>query len=180
MKTCSKCLSLKNCNEFTRDKGQKDGFYPSCKDCKKQLYTLKAKQISNKNSEYQRVNKVKIATYQASYRKEKLQNDPYYRLSLILRCRLNSAIKNKIKSGSAISDLGCSIEFFKDYIESKFEPGMTWDNHIKFGWHIDHIRPLASFDLSDPNQIKLACHYTNLQPLWWKDNLVKSKKMENL
>jgi hypothetical protein len=48
---------------------------------------------------------------------------------------------------------------------------MTWDNWTTDGWHIDHIKPLASsFDLTDRKQFLEACHYTNLQPLWAKDN----------
>ena len=60
--------------------------------------------------------------------------------------------------------------------ENKFKPGMAWGNHSKDGWHIDHIVPLASFDLSDPDQVKQACHYSNLQPLWTEENLQKSDK----
>jgi desulfoferrodoxin (superoxide reductase-like protein) len=54
---------------------------------------------------------------------------------------------------------------------------MTWDNWTTDGWHIDHIKPLASFDLTDRKQLLEACHYTNLQPLWAKDNLIKSDKI---
>ncbi|MEM4726061.1 MAG: hypothetical protein QXG63_03905 [Nitrososphaerales archaeon] len=77
------------------------------------------------------------------------------------------------KRSSSVKDLGCSLEEFKRYLESKFQPGMTWNNYGKNGWHIDHIKPLCSFDLTDTEQVKLACHYTNLQPLWWSDNLSK-------
>jgi len=59
------------------------------------------------------------------------------------------------------------------YLEALFTPGMTWDNRGLYGWHIDHIKPLASFDLTDREQFLQACHYTNLQPLWWQDNLKK-------
>lgn len=59
------------------------------------------------------------------------------------------------------------------HLESKFRPGMTWENRGKKGWHIDHIKPLSAFDLTDPGQVSDACHYTNLQPLWWKENLDK-------
>jgi len=54
---------------------------------------------------------------------------------------------------------------------------MTWDNWTLDGWHIDHIKPLASFDLTDRKQLLEACHYTNLQPLWAKDNLTKNDKI---
>lgn len=90
-----------------------------------------------------------------------------------LRSRLYDALKNNQKIGSAVSDLGCSIEELKVHLESKFQLGMTWNNWTKDGWHIDYIRPLASFDLTDKNQVKEACKYINLQPLWAEDNLSK-------
>lgn len=62
------------------------------------------------------------------------------------------------------------------HLEAQFQAGMSWDNYGE--WHIDHIKPLASFDLEDTDQLKLACHYTNLQPLWAKDNLSKGAKMK--
>ena len=69
--------------------------------------------------------------------------------------------------------LGCSIEFFMDYISKKFQPGMTWNNYGK--WHLDHIKPLAS--ASTKEEVYQLCHYTNYQPLWAKDNLQKGSKM---
>jgi len=107
----------------------------------------------------------------------RMRQDPIRRLRVDLRCRINIAIRGNFKSGSAVKDLGCSIEELKTYLESKFQSNMTWDNWSRTGWHIDHIRPLSSFDLSDPVQVKLACHYTNLQPLWAKDNLKKGAKL---
>ena len=66
----------------------------------------------------------------------------------------------------------------KIYLESLFQEGMTWDNYNFYGWHIDHIIPIASFDLSDPEQQKKCFHYTNLQPLWASDNLQKGVKLD--
>lgn len=100
------------------------------------------------------------------------------RLKNNLRSRISKIISGVVKQGSAIYDLGCSIEEFKRYIQSKFQSGMTWDNYGHKTWHIDHIKPLSSFDLTDPKQLKEACHYTNLQPLWAKDNLEKSDKWQ--
>lgn len=86
------------------------------------------------------------------------------------------AIKNDYKAGSAVKDLGCSIQEFKIYIESKFLPGMTWDNWGINTWHLDHIISLSSFDLTIREELLKAVHYTNLQPLWAKDNIKKSNK----
>jgi len=105
------------------------------------------------------------------------------RLKNILRNRLNSAIKNNHKSGSAVNDLGCSIEEFKSHLEKQFFDNprtgerMTWDNHTLSGWHIDHILPLDSFDLTSREETIIACHYSNLRPLWAKENIIKSNKL---
>jgi hypothetical protein len=72
--------------------------------------------------------------------------------------------------------LGAPIEFVRLHIESQFLPGMSWKNHGKHGWHIDHIKPISSFDLTDPEQVKKAGHYTNLAPLWAYDNWSKGAK----
>jgi hypothetical protein len=70
--------------------------------------------------------------------------------------------------------LGCSIAELRLHLESQFQPGMSWNNHGE--WHIDHIRPLAKFNLACPLQLERACHFSNLQPLWAKDNIVKGMK----
>lgn len=100
-------------------------------------------------------------------------NDIQFKIKTAIRNRFRMAIKGRSKKGSAVNLLGCSIEFFIDYLASLFKPGMEWSNWSRHGWHIDHIRPLASFDLTDPEQLVAACHYTNLQPLWALDNLKK-------
>ena len=92
-----------------------------------------------------------------------------------LRCRLNKVIKRNQKAGSAINDLGCSVEFLKQHLEQQFKDGMTWENRGKV-WHIDHIEPLCSFDLTIREQLLIACHYTNLRPLFKEDNLEKITK----
>ena len=73
--------------------------------------------------------------------------------------------------------IGCTIDQLKTYLESKFQPNMTWKNHSQFGWHIDHIIPCCSFDLTNEIQRQKCFHYTNLQPLWSTDNLIKGKKI---
>jgi hypothetical protein len=110
-------------------------------------------------------------------RKYRYNTDIKFKLSIVLRTRLNAAIKNGQKAGSAIKDLGCSVNLLKLYIESKFLPDMTWDNWGKDGWHIDHIIPISNFDLTNREEFLKACHYTNLQPLWALDNFMKSDKL---
>lgn len=73
--------------------------------------------------------------------------------------------------------LGCSIADLCQHLEKQFREGMTWDNYCRFGWHVDHIKPCASFDLLDPAQQRACFHYTNLQPLWHWENAAKSDKI---
>ena len=119
-----------------------------------------------------------------NYEKDKYNNDLNFKIGKLLRGRVKSAIKNNQKVGSAVKDLGCSIKEFKLYLEKQFYPhpetgeNMTWDNWASDGWHIDHIKPLSKFDLSNKKQFLLACNYTNLQPLWAKENLSKGAKTE--
>jgi len=149
--------------------------------------------IKSKYREYVKTNKERIREYKKQWylenkqhvisrvnkrHKERLKIDVNYKLSVYLRCRLNSALKykNSNKNGSFVKDLGCSIQNLKEYLESKFLQGMTWENHGD--WHIDHINPLSSFDLTNRDDFLKACHYTNLQPLWASDNLIKGAKLE--
>lgn len=101
-----------------------------------------------------------------------------YRLGVVLRGRLQRALRGKPKMGSMVRDLGCTVEELRLYLESKFQPGMSWDNWGRTGWHIDHIIPLSTFDLSNPEEFKRACKYTNLQPMWWRKNLQKGNRLE--
>lgn len=109
-----------------------------------------------------------------AYRKQRYHSDAGFRLGLNLRNRCYSALKRGTKHSSLSKYLGCSIEELKIHLELKWLPGMSWDNYAYEGWHVDHVRPLASFDLADPAQFHQAFHYTNLQPLWAIDNLHKS------
>lgn len=80
-------------------------------------------------------------------------------------------------SAAVLKWAGASVSEVRAHLESRFKPGMTWDSHSFTGWHIDHIRPIASFDLSDPVHVAACFHYTNLQPLWAKENLDKRDRV---
>jgi hypothetical protein len=110
------------------------------------------------------------------YEKKKRNADPLYKLKHSIRTRTNNFFRNKGKARNTKMTklLGCSWAELKAHIEAKFTEGMTWENHGE--WHNDHIRPLASFDLTNPFELAQAFHYTNLQPLWGLDNIRKGKK----
>ena len=99
-----------------------------------------------------------------------------YRLQQRLRKRVAKALGGKIAGKLGARWFGCSPAELMAHLEAQFTAGMTWENRGE--WHVDHVRPLASFDLSDPEQRRLACHYTNLQPLWAEDNLRKHAKWD--
>jgi hypothetical protein len=109
-------------------------------------------------------------------KKRRLKNNPSYKLSVNIRRRILLALKGTTKSKSTLNLLGCSVSELWQHLESKFQPGMTKENHGV--WHIDHIKPCASFDLTKPEEQEKCFHYTNLQPLWAKDNLSKGAKWE--
>lgn len=111
------------------------------------------------------------------YAQERRANDIQYRLAYLVRMRLRDALNRShvYKSQKTLDLLGCSAIFLKSYLESKFLPGMSWERRHEI--HIDHIKPCDSFDLTDPGQLKACFHYTNLQPLWAKDNQRKSNKI---
>ena len=85
-------------------------------------------------------------------------------------------LKRKERHSSPVLCLGCSIDHLKKHLSSLFKEGMTFENHGE--WHLDHILPLSSFNLTDKDQYKKACHYTNLQPLWAFDNLSKGDSLK--
>jgi hypothetical protein len=100
-------------------------------------------------------------------------------LKKIISYRVREELKkNNIKKISKSPELlGCTVQEAREHLEKQFKEGMTWENHGLYGWHIDHIIPCASFDLTDPDQQKKCFHYTNLQPLWAKENLIKGAKI---
>jgi len=113
-------------------------------------------------------------SYMNEWIKNKRNTDPSFKLNHYLSSRLHSALKGFTKSNTLTSYLGCSLLHLQQHIEKQFKDNMNWDNYGE--WHIDHIQPVSSFDLTDENQIYKCWHYTNLQPLWALDNLKKGKK----
>lgn len=97
---------------------------------------------------------------------EKTRMSEHNKLIRSLRNRINLSLKGLEKSDSTKKLLGCTAQFLKEHLESKFTKGMTWKNRGIHGWHIDHIKPCSSFDLSNSEQQRACFHYTNLQPLW--------------
>jgi hypothetical protein len=119
-------------------------------------------------------NKGNIKTVHAKYIRDREVWDLNFRLANRLRARLYKITKGLVKAGSAVKDLGCSITELKEHLEQQFQKGMTWDNYGE--WHVDHIRAISKFDLTNRQQFLEACNYSNLQPLWAVSNIIKGNK----
>jgi len=109
------------------------------------------------------------------YREREYKNRSIERIiATNLRIKMWKVLKKINKSKHTLELLGCSFEFLKEYLEKQFEKGMSWKNYGE--WHIDHIKPCASFSLINEEEQKECFHYTNLRPLWAEENLSRPKK----
>ena len=161
LKHCKRCNTTQSRNNFHNTKYKPDGKMSHCKKCS-----------SEKSKEYRKANKQKFKEYFKEYSKQRRKTDPLYKLKSNLRIRTYQAFRNKgySKNTKTQEMLGVDWEVTKQHIEKQFKKGMSWDNYGE--WHIDHIIPLAS--AKTPERLKKLCHYTNLQPMWAVDNLIKS------
>ncbi len=139
--------------------------------------TSSAQILRDKKFHFEYCRRPETKTRKNVRRNSRRQIDIGYRLTEKLRGRMKDLLKRD-RPESVSRSMGCTGAQLKSHLESKFLPGMTWENHGLRGWHIDHIKPLALFDLTDLEQYRQACHYTNLQPLWAIDNLKKGVKYE--
>lgn len=182
-------ILLKKMTEY-REKN-KHILYPKQRECRKRKpeqyrlmrvnhYLKNREKVIAESRKYRKLNKDKITVRdrirKAIYRKTSLQ----YKIKETLRSRFFKCLKKGLhkKSQKTLVILGCSISYLIEYLEKQFKDGMTWQNYGKNGWHIDHIRPCSSFDLSIPEEQQKCFHYSNLQPLWAKDNLEKGCKYQ--
>lgn len=168
---------LKYGREYNRQNSDKRNayaseYYKQNKDSVLEYGRERNKKNKGKNAEYRRENKES----RNERNKNRRKHDMEYRLACILRTRLTNLVKSN-KFAGTIELLGVSVIQLKEHLEGQFQDGMSWENYGKDGWHIDHIVPCASFDLTDVEQQKRCFHYTNLQPLWAMENYSKGAKV---
>ena len=168
-------------NEYNRNKRAQN---PSCRPRHKrhkeeqrehQKEYWKLYYIANRKQKLASMRKYRLIhpqskKYKSEYQVKRKKSDIQFKLRTNIRVALHHAIKKNQQKGKPIELLGCSIEYFKNYIATQFVGGMSWDNWGRYTWNLDHIIPLISFDLTNPQQLKLACHYTNLRPLFFVQN----------
>jgi hypothetical protein len=198
-KTCTDCnQELPATSEFFhKKKTGRYGLRAKCRACRKKRdkkrYEEHGEKIRMQSNMWRKQNHEKAREIKRGwqrrnrerlreYEKNRYHKDPTVRIAQNIRTGIRRAINGTHKSSSSMELLGCTPEECKKYLESKFQEGMSWDNYGNPNgdhsdcWHIDHIRPCASFDLTDPEQQRQCFHYTNLQPLWAVDNLSKGAK----
>jgi hypothetical protein len=195
-KVCSKCNLEKDVNDFSMRKNRKSKYCSQCKKCRcesgKRYREANIEKVKESKTKYYKNNSEKVSAYARKYyndnnekiRKEKRNysknrrdNDTLYNLKIISRSRLQKIFKIKDikKSNKTFNIIGCTPLELKTHLEKQFIDGMTWENYGFYGWHIDHKIPLNSG--TNENEILKLCHFTNLQPLWWRDNLSKGYKI---
>ena len=161
-KQCGDCNVVKSTIEFYKRGISKDGLQSRCKSCDVERYRKWVNKNRLHHNETKRI-----------YHKERLANDINFRLANNLRNRFRKALLRQLtyKNDKTEDLLGISYSEFKEYIEFLMKDDMGWDNI-----HLDHVRPLTTFDLKDIEQLKEAAHYSNIQPLLAKDNLTKGDR----
>ena len=179
---CRRCGEIKKLTEFVKNKECTLGYSYTCLACSRADWVKYRRKQSykeyyrNYHIEYNKKNRAILSEKAVKYYQNRYYDDLNYRIRLLLKGRLNHALygNNKNSKSKFLDILGCSIEDLKSYIEKQWKDGMSWDNWRHDGWHIDHIKPCASFDLTDYKQQKECFHYTNLRPMWARDNFLKS------
>ena len=141
----------------------------------REWYLKNIEKSRERSKKYYHENKKILREKNNQYKKLKLKTDSLERLKKNLRDRIRQFLTGDNKSKRTFDIIGLDKQNFKLYIESKFEEGMSWENYGE--WHLDHIKPLYLSENED-DLIKLN-HYTNLQPLWGKDNIKKNRKYDN-
>ena len=133
---------------------------------------------SEKYKEYRASDRYKKLTNKRAlkYQNKRRARDPIFKMLVAMRTRLKKYVRlSNISVENPIKELiGCSPDYLRKHLEKQFTEGMSWKNHTINGWHIDHIIPLSSAKTS--SELEKLMHYTNLQPLWSKDNIKKSNK----
>jgi len=186
MKKCNECKINKPITEFSVDNSAKDKLQGKCKACNKIKALEHAKQNNykyqkkwNKDNlkEYLDNWRSKNKDYWNNYQKQRRKDDPYYSLYINLRSRISNLLSGKSKSKQTQQIIGLTLNEFKQHIESKWSEGMDWNNYGAGDnkWVLDHKTPIST--AKTKNDIITLNHYTNLQPMWWRENLEKSDKI---
>jgi len=126
--------------------------------------------------EYRKKNRAALNAASVIKRRARLKSDSAFRLLHRLRTRVWAALRRNVKSACTLELLGTTPDQLRMHLETQFRPGMTWENYGPV-WHVDHRKPCASFDFTDPAQQRECFHFSNLQPLFATENLSKGNRV---
>ena len=181
MKTCTKCQQTKPSSAYGKSRSKKDGLQAHCKDCNREYRANNRDKMTEYNKEWRANNRNEIL----EYRKEQYKNNPQQRLGIKMSNETRSTLlgvhpnMTPVSEQYGIDKVGLTTVQYREYIESLWTEGMSWDNY-GFGegkWCIDHIVPKSQFDLTDPELYRKCSYYTNTQPMWFVDNLAKGDRL---
>ncbi len=199
-KKCSKCLEIKDFNEFIFRDGCEDGLRNECKSCmsishkkyflknhekflkdrKEYVENNKEKVKISKTKDYQK-NKEKYNEYKRKFLIKK-REDPIFRLSLNISRGIHHSLKEGNKKGGRHweSLVNYTLSELKIHLENLFKEDMSWENYGKNGWHIDHVTPKSLFNIKacGDEEFKKCWALSNLQPLWERENLSKGNRVK--
>jgi hypothetical protein len=191
-KCCTRCSIIKPFDLFSPQKAGYMGVKAQCRECDVE-YDKQYQSKTNVRAERDKTDKAKQyrkkyvienldwwRKYEREYRCNRRKEDIFFKIKGNMSARLSDLINKRNLGTTTLELIGCDRETFISHIEKQFTKGMTWENYGLKGWHVDHIIPLSSFNLTIEDEVKKACHFTNLQPLWWQDNLEKSNKISIL
>lgn len=182
-KVCAKCGEILALTNFSRRLNRGEGkTHAWCRQCRAESERARRKKlrasllVKERERYIRRREDPRELASKNRYVKVRYQTDENFRIKMLLSCRLRSVLRGVRKSSNTESLLGCSIDQLLGHLEINFLPGMTWKNSGSLGWHIDHRRPCASFDLTNPEEQKACFNWRNLQPMWATENYKKGIK----
>jgi len=153
------------------------------KNTNKKYFENHQEEIKKYRKDYYQENKERINKSRIIFK----NNNINAKIAANLRTRIGRALKCLNKSDKTLNILGCTVEQFRKHLESQFKDGMSWENYGRgWGnkgmkeWHIDHKIPIDIFNLSKDSEKRICFHWSNLQPLWAKENLIKSNKHKEI
>jgi hypothetical protein len=146
------------------------------KDNRKRYYEANREKISAKSKAVRKT--AAFRTARNAKERAKYHSNTQVNIEKRLRASFQQALRRASikKTETVFALVGCSSQALMRHLESLFLPGMSWDRRAEI--HIDHVRPVSSFDLTDPEQQRQCFHYTNLQPLWADDNRRKGARYD--
>lgn len=202
-KDCIVCKLSLPITCFHKNSNKKDSLQTSCIDCKNNYRANSNGAYKQRAFEYRTENADKIKArcknyyeknkeahkarakrfkdsnpeWHSTYAKVRRKTDIQFKLQDVIRRRLRTSL-GVIKGGitNLLKTKGSTAYEIQIHLESLFKEGMTWNNHGE--WHVDHVKPLKLFDLTDPEEVLKATHYSNLQPLWASENLKKGSRYD--